>query len=597
MSAGGKNHKEVQAIAEIPKHLKPFTTEQDPSLYSWIDHAGWRFIMQLSADYFEERAHPIYRQGLKATGISIERIPLISEMDEALKKFGWRAVNVSGFIPPAAFLEFMELGILPIACEMRKVENLNYTPAPDIVHEAAGHAPILADIEYANYVKSYGKVATKAIFSKKDIQLFEAIRALSDIKEKPSSTEEQIALAQKNFERAYSDLDYVSESTQLARMSWWTIEYGMIGDLNKPVIYGAGLLSSLGESFHTFDKNVKKIPLSQDCIHQAYDITKHQPQLYVAPNIESMKKILEDYANTMAFRVGGSYALGKAKHADTTTTTVIDSGLNITGVVKNFSCDAETDYPSFLNIKGPLQLSLNGKELADWTTKTLPKRILSPMGAPTEFSIDGKSQKDWWNINFNLQKGRLLKATFESGLSIEGKIAEGVSLDGRNLFLNLTGYKYHCCYENKTYELENTLLLFGTIVPSVYGGAGDQPAYLEATEEQVYVSNTHQANYDTAEYQDLISAYKSVRDMREAKTPDSTKLNEIITLLAEQYPKDWLLRWELLEINTKLNLSAPWEEQISSELEGMKTTYPQNKELIDRGLSYLAKLKTQKSAA
>jgi len=185
-----------QALSEIPEHLKPFIAHQDASLYTPIDHASWRYILRISRRFFSEHAHAKYLRGLEETGISHERIPLVSEMDEKLKRFGWRAVPVSGFIPPSVFMEFQSLGILPIACEMRTLEHLAYTPAPDIVHEAAGHAPIIADPEYSQYLRNYGEVSRKAIFSSQDIKLFEAIRDLSDIKEDPRSTSDDVARAQ-----------------------------------------------------------------------------------------------------------------------------------------------------------------------------------------------------------------------------------------------------------------------------------------------------------------------------------------------------------------------------------------------------------------
>ena len=202
----------------VPEHLKPFIARQDPTLYTPIDHAGWRFILRTSQAFFAKHAHKKYLDGLKETGISTERIPLIEEMDLCLQKFGWRAVAVSGFIPPAVFLEFQSLGILPIACEMRRLEHLAYTPAPDIVHEAAGHAPIIADPEYAAYLHAYGEISRKAIFSKKDIELYEAIRDLSDIKEDPKSTPTQIQTAQVQLEKTVASIHYISEATCLARI-------------------------------------------------------------------------------------------------------------------------------------------------------------------------------------------------------------------------------------------------------------------------------------------------------------------------------------------------------------------------------------------
>jgi len=148
---------------EIPAHLHAWIVEQRPELYTAIDHAAWRYIMRVNGAFFADHAHAAYLDGLRATGISKERIPLIAEMDEKMRRIGWRAVAVSGFIPPQVFMEFQSLGILPIACDMRKLEHILYTPAPDVVHEAAGHAPIIADPDYSDYLRDYGEVSRRAI--------------------------------------------------------------------------------------------------------------------------------------------------------------------------------------------------------------------------------------------------------------------------------------------------------------------------------------------------------------------------------------------------------------------------------------------------
>ena len=153
-------------VEKLPAHLRKYVATQDYDLYTAEEQATWRYLLLQLRKFLKETAHPCYEDGLRKTGISTERIPKISEMDDLLQKFGWGAIPVSGFIPPAAFMEFQSLGILPIACDMRSLDHLLYTPAPDIVHEAAGHAPILIDPEYAEYLKSYAQVAKKAIISK-----------------------------------------------------------------------------------------------------------------------------------------------------------------------------------------------------------------------------------------------------------------------------------------------------------------------------------------------------------------------------------------------------------------------------------------------
>lgn len=114
------------------------------------------------------------------------------------------------------------------------MDHLEYTPAPDIVYEAAGHAPILIQPEFADYLRQYAQVAKKAIISSEDLALYEAIRDLSDIKENPISTKAQIEAAQNHLDKISSSMSHVSEAGELGRMNWWTAEYGLIGDIKNP---------------------------------------------------------------------------------------------------------------------------------------------------------------------------------------------------------------------------------------------------------------------------------------------------------------------------------------------------------------------------
>ena len=136
--------------------------------------------MRQNIFFLKEYAHKVYFQGLLDTGISFERIPRIQEMNDILGKIGWGAVAVDGFIPPAAFMEFQAYKVLVIACDMRQIHHIEYTPAPDIVHEAAGHAPIIVDREYSNYLQRFGEVGAKAMSSKKDFELYRSDPASLD---------------------------------------------------------------------------------------------------------------------------------------------------------------------------------------------------------------------------------------------------------------------------------------------------------------------------------------------------------------------------------------------------------------------------------
>ena len=193
-------------------------------------------------------AHNSYLSGLEKTGLEIENIPNMYGMNRILKEIGWAAVAVDGFIPPNAFMEFQAYNVLVIASDIRQLENIEYTPAPDIIHEGAGHAPIIANPEYAEYLRRFGEIGCKAISSHKDYELYEAIRFLSIIKEAEGIPQDQIDAAEKTVEDLQQNMGEPSEMARIRNLHWWTVEYGLIGELNNPKIYGAGLLSSIGES-------------------------------------------------------------------------------------------------------------------------------------------------------------------------------------------------------------------------------------------------------------------------------------------------------------------------------------------------------------
>ena len=285
----------------IPEHLNRYIVEQNYDRYNIIDHNVWSFIMDISIPFFKKYAHHSYYEGLKKTGITFDKIPSIQYMNEKMNQFGWRAVAVRGFIPPEIFMEFQALGILPIACDMRSSNHLTYTPAPDIVHESAGHSPIIINKEYAHYLKEYGRIASKAIFSDKDRAMYHAIRNLSDIKEDRNATADQIVKAEAALMELKNNQSEASEATLLSRLHWWTVEYGLIGSLSDPKIYGAGLLSSVGESQNCLSDKIKKIPLSIDCINYNYDITEQQPQLFVTENFSQLTDVLYEFEKTMDY--------------------------------------------------------------------------------------------------------------------------------------------------------------------------------------------------------------------------------------------------------------------------------------------------------
>src|SRR5438477_9390409 len=401
-----------RAVQSLPKHLLQFAVDQRYEEYTSVDHAVWRFIMRQNIFFLKEYAHKVYFQGLLDTGISFERIPRIDEMNQILGTIDWGAVAVDGFIPPAAFMEFQAYKVLVIACDMRQIHHIEYTPAPDIVHEAAGHAPIIVDREYSNYLQRFGEVGARAMSSKKDFELYQAIRHLSILKEQPNSDADEVAEATREVERRFANLGEPSEMALLSRLHWWTVEYGLIGTMENPKIYGAGLLSSIGESVSCLEPHVKKIPYSLDAMNQPFDITTKQPQLFVCRDFEHLKDVLEQFASKMAYQVGGLEGINKAIECANTATCQYSSGLQVTGVFDEVIVDQKTGAspartPIYLHAKGPCALAFEDKELEGHGRDYHKQGFGSPIG-------------NWKPIP--LKRDQKTKLEFESGVTVEGKI-------------------------------------------------------------------------------------------------------------------------------------------------------------------------------
>ncbi len=565
----------------IPEYLMPYVAKQDPRLYIAIDHESWRFILKIARAFFAKHAHQKYQDGLRETGISPDRIPLISEMDEKLRRFNWRAVPVSGFIPPAVFMEFLSLGVLPIACDMRQLEHLAYTPAPDIVHEAAGHAPIIADPDFADYLRHYGVIAEKAIYSKQDQDVYEAIRHLSIVKEDPHSTEAERQAAQRRLDDAIAAVDHVSEATQLGRMGWWTFEYGLIGSIDSPKIYGAGLLSSVGESYHCLSPEVRKVPFSMDCVNVNFDITKPQPQLFVAPDFQTLTQALEELARTMAFRIGGAEGLRRAKKAESVCTAELETGVQISGVITDYRVDAKGGV-TFVKTAGPTQLSHGGRQIRNQGPDYHAQGFSTPLG-PVKGT--GKGVADLGEEE--LKKGVI---EFESGITLRGRFKSSVRDGWRNLvvaFEDCTithGSEVLFKPEWGTFDL-----VCGTRVTSVFGGAADRKAYLEHTGGFHQEPGQQKTNL-TDQNRELNALYERMRKARDSGMKGqalAAELDAIHDALEKAAPDDWLLRYSLLEAAVANGLQATWEKRARARLAEISKLSAEKAELIDRGLSLL----------
>src|SRR2546421_5382776 len=421
MKAQGGISYDNAAVASCPKHLLQFAVDQRYDDYTSVDHAVWRFIMRQNIFFLKEYAHKVYFQGLLNTGISFDRIPRIQEMNDILAKIGWGAVAVDGFIPPAAFMEFQAYRVLVIACDMRQIHHIEYTPAPDIVHEAAGHAPIIVDREYSEYLQRFGEVGAKAMSSEKDSALDAAIRHLSTLKERPNADPNEVDEATKLVEHRQKTLGEPSEMALLSRLHWCTVEYGLIGTLENPKIYGAGLLSSIGESVSCLEPAVKKIPYSIDAMNTAFDITTRQPQLFVCRDFQHLKNVLEEFASKMAYQVGGLQGTTKAIECQNAATCEYSSGLQVSGIFAEVITD-ESDSPIYLRTTGKTALAFRDKELEGHGVDYHKDGFGSPIGKWKQTSASPELLTNDQLHALGIVEGRKAKIEFVSGLEIAGRV-------------------------------------------------------------------------------------------------------------------------------------------------------------------------------
>src|SRR6266487_689691 len=517
------------AVAACPKHLLQFAVDQRYDDYTSIDHAVWRFIMRQNIFFLKEYAHKVYFQGLLDTGISFERIPRIEEMNDILGRIDWGAVAVDGFIPPAAFMEFQAYKVLVIACDMRQIHHIEYTPAPDIVHEAAGHAPIIVDREYSDYLQRFGEVGAKAMSSKKDFELYQAIRHLSILKELPNGDAKEIEEATRLVEERQKNLGNPSEMARLSRLHWWTVEYGLIGALENPKIYGAGLLSSIGESVSCLEPEVKKIPYSIDAANVPFDITTRQPQLFVCRDFKHLRDVLEEFASKMAYQVGGLEGINKAIECTNVATCEYSSGLQVSGVFTEVIID-ERKTPIYLRTTGKTALAFRDQELKGHGIDYHKEGFGSPVGKWKQTEI---------------VEGKRTKLEFESGITVEGKIDNVLRRDGKTLLISFSNctakYGDRILFDPDwgTYDMAA-----GERIRSVFNGAADKDAYNQVA--LVPKERTIKVPSDTKRKK-LENLYAQVRKIRESKA-GYERLGEIWETQQAEHPTDWLLSMEIFEI-------------------------------------------------
>ena len=225
--------------------------------YTEEEQGIWRHVAGKLEDLHQKYASPFYLRAKKDLGISNERIPQLSEMNRRLKELtNFRLAPIEGLVDTRAFLSWLSWRTMLSTQYIRHHSRPDYTPEPDIVHEAIGHIPMFTNPAFADYSQFIGHGARVA-------------------------TDEQIE--------------------ELGRLYWFTVEFGLVEHEGGIKAYGAGLLSSYGELTHAFSDDVERRPFDLErVINTPYDYSDMQPILYVIPSYAELKEVTREYIGRIA---------------------------------------------------------------------------------------------------------------------------------------------------------------------------------------------------------------------------------------------------------------------------------------------------------
>ncbi|MEO7690510.1 MAG: phenylalanine 4-monooxygenase [Sphingomonas sp.] len=227
-----------------------WTVPQDWSHYSAEEHAVWDKLFERQASLLPGRASEAYLRGLDVLKLSKPGIPDFEELSERLMKLtGWQVVAVPGLVPDAVFFEHMANRRFVAGNFIRRPDQLDYLQEPDVFHDVFGHVPMLADPVFADYLVAYGQGGQRAL-----------------------------------------DLGALKH---LARLYWYTVEFGLIAEPEGLRIYGSGIVSSFAESrFALDDPSPNRIAFDlKRVMRTEYRIDDFQQNYFVIPSFNELLRV------------------------------------------------------------------------------------------------------------------------------------------------------------------------------------------------------------------------------------------------------------------------------------------------------------------
>ena len=233
----------------IPQKLRgpvPIGDEITYPQYPESDQETWRFLFHRQMEFLPGRVCEEYLVGSEKLKFTHDKIPALKDLSAVFKKnTGWKIARVPGLIDEQDFFELLRARVFPSTDYIRSKEELDYTPAPDLFHDMFGHMPLLTDTNFASFYRMFGEAAFNA----------------------------------KGMQRKW-----------LETFHWFTVEFGLIKKTEGMRIYGAGIISSLGEIQHALSNEVevKEFDVNK-LINQTYDVWHLQPILFAINSFEQLE--------------------------------------------------------------------------------------------------------------------------------------------------------------------------------------------------------------------------------------------------------------------------------------------------------------------
>ena len=217
--------------------------------YAWYDdeaHDVWRILFERRMATLRDSGSEVFLEGMERIGLAATRVPDLNDVNRRLvARTGWAAVGVGGFIPAAQFFRCLARRRFPTTLILRPREQLDYLPEPDIFHDVFGHVPLHSHPVFADFLQQFGALAARAGSG--------------------------------------------DETTAMARLFWFTVEFGLIRERGDVKIYGSGLISSHADAANALSDRCERRPFDLDAVlAHPFEIDRLQDVLFVIDSFDEL---------------------------------------------------------------------------------------------------------------------------------------------------------------------------------------------------------------------------------------------------------------------------------------------------------------------